>query len=995
MRGTFIVGTVVVLGAVGCTWLGGSGRSEFGRAEPPDYSSFDRRFAQEVAPIIGTYCTGCHGGEQPASALDLSHYEDAAEIVSGFGIWEHVSDRLTAGTMPPTGLPQPTASEREVVLSYIADLRNYEARRNAGDPGIVLAHRLSNAELNYTILDLTGVDIQPAKEFPVDPANEAGFDNTGETLAISPALLTRYLDAARLVADHIVLKPQGFTFAPHVVVTDVDRDRYVVNQIMDFYRRHETDLADYFFALWKFDNRAGLGRPAATLEEIAAEEEITASYAATVHGILTDRSHAYPGGPVAEMQRLWSEMPRATAGGSEATAAREASEALSTFVTGTRQKLAYRYQVPRARPLHVASQILVMHANRLWASRRHEVNPTVLVAADQVTETTDPLLVVPADSTARAAALTSLERFAEVFPDAFLITERTSTWLAANQTGRLLSAGFHSADGYYRDDAPLYNLILDEEERREIDLLWDELNFISNAPARQLAGFVWFERTDTDFMLSPEFGHLRPEHRDLGSPEKFASLRTLFLAKARTMELAPEYLDAVDLYFEELGRAIRWTEQARLEAESSHLESLLDFAERAYRRPLTAAESEGLVSFYGQLRAEDGLSHEDALRDAVVSVLVSPNFSYRIDLAEGPGEEIGGQDIVPLSGYSLASRLSYFLWSSMPDAELLAHAEAGDLHRPEVLRAQVRRMLRDPKVSRLGTEFAMNWLGVRRFDQFNGVGRERYPMFTNELRQAFFEEPIRFFTAVVREDRPVPELLFADYTYVNGPLAAHYGIPVDGADPEQWVRVDNADEYGRGGLLPMSVFLTNYASGLRTSPVKRGHWLASKVLGQHIPAPPPNVPELPSDEADLGNLTLVEAMARHRDDPSCSSCHATFDHLGIVFEGYGAVGERRELDFGGRPVQATVDFPNGMNGTGMDGLRRYLEAEREQDFVENLSRRLATYALGRGLMLSDEGLIEEMMRALVANDDRFSALVETIVTSTQFLMKRMPESSVS
>jgi hypothetical protein len=410
---------------------------------------------------------------------------------------------------------------------------------------------------------------------------------------------------------------------------------------------------------------------------------------------------------------------------------------------------------------------------------------------------------------------------------------------------------------------------------------------------------------------------------------------------------------------------------------------------------LTAQESDGLVSFYGRLRTEDGLSHEEAIRDAVVSVLVSPNFSYRIDLAQGSADRVGSQDVEPLSGYSLASRLSYFLWSSMPDDELLARAAAGDLHRPEVLRAQVRRMLRDPKVSRLSTEFAMNWLGVRRFDQFNGVGRERYPMFTNELRQAFFEEPIHFFTAVVLEDRSVLDLLFADYTYVNGPLAAHYGIPVDQEDPTQWVRIDNADEYGRGGLLPMSVFLTNYATGLRTSPVKRGHWLASKVLGQHIPAPPPNVPQLPSDEADLGELTLVETMARHRADPACASCHATFDHFGIVFEGYGAVGERRDVDFGGRPVQATTDFPDGTSGSGLAGIRRYIEAERLADFVENFSRRLATYALGRGLMLSDERLIERMQRALIENDDRFSALVETIVTSPQFLTKRMPEGSGS
>jgi len=991
MRGAAIAGPVVVLMAAGCAWIKGSGPGGQARSSQADYRDFDRRFAQEVSPIMQTYCLGCHSGEQAASALDLSNFEDAAAIVSGFGVWEHVSDRLASGTMPPTGLPQPTAREREIVLSYIADLRAYEAGRNSGDPGIVLAHRLSNAELNYTILDLTGIDIQPAREFPVDPANEAGFDNTGETLAISPALLTRYLDAARLVSEHIVFNPQGFAFAPHVVVSDVDRDRYVVNRIMDFYRSQPADLADYFLAIWKYENRAALGRPSATLEQMAASEGVAPAYAAMVHGLLADQQAAFPGGPVAELHRRWAEMPRTASNAGDLAAAEQASAALRDWVQATRRPLAWRYVVPRSRPFHVASQIMVMHANRQWAAQRRQLNRAVLVTADQATPTTDPLLIVPTDEGQRAAAIASLERFADVFPDAFLITERTSTWLAANQTGRLLSAGFHSASGYYRDDGPLYDLILDEAGRREIDALWKELDFISNAPVRQLSGFVWFERTDTDFMLSEEFNHLRPEDQDLGSKEKFSNLRDLYMAKVRAAAPNPEYIASADIYFEELGTAIRWTEQARLEAESSHLESLLTFAERAYRRPLTGAEEEGLLQFYAKLRLEDQLSHEDAVRDAVVSVLVSPHFSYRVDLAEGPTSRIGAYDVVPLTGYALASRLSYFLWSSMPDEELLARAAANDLHRPEVLRAQVRRMLRDEKVSRMATEFAMNWLGVRRFDQFNSVGRDRFPMFTNELRQAFFEEPIRFFTAVVREDRPVLDLLFANYTYVNQPLAEHYGMQVPFRDSNEWVRVDNADEYGRGGLLPMAVFLTNYATGLRTSPVKRGHWLASKVLGQHIPAPPPNVPELPSDEADLGAMTLVQLMARHREDPSCASCHATFDHFGIVFEGYGAVGEVRTLDFGGRPVETLTAFPDGTERSGLDGLRRYLEAERQGDFVKNISRRLATYGLGRGLLLSDERLIQDMERALLRNGDRFSVLVETIVTSPQFLMKRMPE----
>ena len=960
----------------------------------PDYQIFDQRFSQEVQPVLSRYCYGCHGGPQPESMMDLTAYGNTAQVVAALGVWEHVHDRLEAGEMPPRERPQPTAEESRAVVDWISALSDYEAERSAGDPGVVLAHRLSNAEYNYTIHDLTGADIQPTREFPVDPANEAGFDNSGQTLALSPTLLTRYLDAAREVSEHIVFKPRGFDFAPHVAVTDTDRDRYVVNRIIDFYQRQPTDLADYFFAVWRFQNRAAYGRTDATLEEFAAEEAVSPSYLAVVWELLQDRRDA--SGPVSELQQRWDALPVASTdpiGALETV--RAASEGLRDFVADVRQKLAWQFEVQRERPLHIASQSLVMHVNRQEAAHHRKLNPNVLVPADEADPAADgfdPDLVVPADPARRAEAIAALEKFCDVFPDAFIVSERTSTWLARRQTGRLLSAGFHSAMGYFRDDGPLYELILDDEGRRELDALWQELDFITLAPMRQLSGFIWFERTDSPFMLSEEFNHIRAEDQDIAREQNFNELKQLYLAKIVASGLREEIQDIVALYFDELGAAIRWTETARLEARPYHLESLLEFAEQAYRRPLSGAESDGLSSFYRELRTVSGLSHEDAIRDAVVSVLVSPDFSFRVDMAMDEGEaRVGSSTVAPLTGYSLASRLSYFLWSSMPDTELLAQAEAGDLHRPEVLRAQVRRMLRDDRVRRLATEFGTNWLGVRRFEEYNSVGRDRFPMFTNDLRQAFFEEPIHFLTDLIIEDHSVLDLLFADYTFVNAVLATHYGVPASGVGSDEWVRVEDAGQYGRGGLLPMAVFLTNYSPGLRTSPVKRGHWLASKVLGQHIPAPPPNVPQLPADEADLGELTLRETLAQHRENPACASCHATFDHFGLVFEGFGPVGEQRERDFGGRPVETAADFPDGIQREGLEGLREYLRAERQDDFVDNLSRRLLTYALGRGLGLSDDLLIGDIRAALESDDYRFSSLVEAVVTSPQFLTKRVPD----
>jgi hypothetical protein len=243
---------------------------------------------------------------------------------------------------------------------------------------------------------------------------------------------------------------------------------------------------------------------------------------------------------------------------------------------------------------------------------------------------------------------------------------------------------------------------------------------------------------------------------------------------------------------------------------------------------------------------------------------------------------------------------------------------------------------------------------------------------------------------LIRSNGSILDLLYGNYTFVNPVLAKHYGMPEVPGTPDHWVRVDDANKYGRGGILPMAVFLTQNAPGLRTSPVKRGHWLVSRVLGEVIPAPPPNVPELPQDESRF-QLPLREMLAKHRDNPACASCHQRFDAYGLVFEGYGPIGEKRENDLAGHPVDARASFPGGSGGSGVEAVQAYIREHRQNEFVDNVSRKLLAYALGRSLMLSDEPLILEMRNAAMANGYRFAPLVETIVTSPQFLNKRRAE----
>jgi len=931
-------------------------------AEATD-QALQRQFAETVQPFVQTYCFACHGKAKQESELDLSVYATMAEVAKDHRRWAIVLERLEAEEMPPVEAQRhPTPQERQAVIDWVRALRERDAQRNAGDPGPVLARRLSNAEYDYTIRDLTGVDIRPTREFPVDPANEAGFDNSGESLAMSPALLKKYLAAARLVADHVVLRPHGFVFAPHPAVTDTDRDKYCVQRIIDFYNAQRTDLADFFVAVWRFRHRAILGKPDATLASFAAEEGISAKYLATIWSALEETKHE--SGPLADVRDMWQRLPVPEE--AQPDIARQQCEQMRDFVIQTRGQLRPKIENLTSPKIAEGSQPLVLWKNRQYAAAR------MRYSAEGATERD----VAP------------FQRFCEVFPDAFFVSERGRVFLEPKQQnkGRLLSAGFHLMMGYFRDDGPLHELILDDQERRELDSLWQELNFITLAPVRQYKDFIFFERAEPPrFMQEAKFDFARSEDKDAASEAKIERLAELYLAKVRQVGGQGEAIQAIEDYFETISAEIRCVEQARAAAEPSHLEALLALAERAYRRPLSQPERDELLNFYDSLRNRDGLGHEEAIRDSVASVLLSPQFCYRIDLPP-PGDAPQ-----PLSDYALASRLSYFLWSSMPDTELLRHAAAGDLHRPQVLADQTRRMLRDERICGLATEFGGNWLDFRRFEEHNSVDRERFQSFTNELRAAMYEEPIRFLVDVAQENRSVLDLLYAEHTFVNPVLAKHYGIPEyreRGPRTDDWVRLDDAHRYGRGGLLPMSVFLTKNAPGLRTSPVKRGYWVVRRLLGETIPPPPPLVPELPQDEAKTGDLTLRQLLASHRNNQSCAGCHERFDSVGLAFEGYGPIGERRERDLGGRPVEARAVFPGGGEGEGLTGLQDYLREHREQDFIDNLCRKLLAYALGRGLMLSDERLVGEVRAKLSADDFRIGSLVECIVTSPQFRNRR-------
>jgi hypothetical protein len=358
-------------------------------AAQPAGSNLEQQFAKTVKPFLAAYCIGCHGGSAPAAMFDLRPYTTMTSVVQDFGHWTLILDKLTAGQMPPKVMKQPPAEVRTGVIDWIRAVRTNEARKNAGDPGPVLARRLSNAEYNYTVRDLTGVDIRPTREFPVDPANTAGFDNSGESLSMSPALLNKYLQAARSVADHMVLNPDGFDFAPHPMLVETDRDRYAIQRIVSFYKSQPTDYADYFEAAWRYKHRVALGMPRATLQSIALESKLSAKYLPMIWAILEEPAGAGKPevGPVGKLQSMWKALPAPPV--KDAEALRAKCVEMRNFAARIRKHTAMQFASPIVRGLPAASQPIMSWKLLSFNNNRRKFDSTAL------RNDTDPLPQLP------------------------------------------------------------------------------------------------------------------------------------------------------------------------------------------------------------------------------------------------------------------------------------------------------------------------------------------------------------------------------------------------------------------------------------------------------------------------------------------------------------------------------------------------------------------------------------------------------------------------
>ena len=816
--------------------------------------------------LLDRYCVTCHNQRLQTGGLALDA-ADVSRVGEAPDVWERVVLKLRGGMMPPAGRPRPAGAALDELRGWLEAELDRAAAATV-EPGRVPTHRLNRAEYANAVRDLLALDIDAEALLPADDTGH-GFDNLAGTLALSPALMERYLSAARRISRLAIGDPAigpGLTSRTYTVPIAMAQN-------------------DRMSEALPFGSRGGLAvRHRFPLD---GEYVLTVRLKRSVYEYIVnlDESHDL------DVRIDGRRVARFTVGGAEP-----------------------------GRPAPVSFSGTFVAAG----------------ASDYPTQDWDDY---------RTGA------------DAGLVVR-----VPVRAGARVVGVAF--ADKSWEHEGVL------QPELREY-------------------GATVTETTDTSS---------RPEGPGLESvtidgpyaatgPGETASRSLIFVCR-------PDGTDAG-------GEGCARTLLARL-------------ARRAYRRPVGDADLEPLLAFYreGQALYRDGrafdpeggaagseggaVDREDAgtgwfeagIQAAIERLLIDPEFLFRIER-----DPAGVAPGVPyrLTDLELASRLSFFLWSSIPDEELLDLAERGRLSDPGVLEGQVRRMLADARASALVDNFAGQWLSLRSVE---GIAPDPnlFPGFDENLREALRRETELFFESQLREDRSVVELLSADYTFLNERLARHYGVP--GVTGSRYRRVSLADKgpaaARRLGLLGHGSILAVTSYGNRTSPVLRAKWLLENVLGTPPAPPPPDIPPLPAGGEAGEPRTVRERLAQHRANPACAACHAPMDPLGFALENFDAVGGWRTSD-AGFPVDASAVLADGLTTfAGPGGLRRVL-LDRSGQFVETVAEKLLVYALGRGVEHHDRPVIRAIVRAAAEDDHRWSSLILGIVESAPFRMRR-PES---
>jgi hypothetical protein len=952
-----------------------------GTAAGADLAAAEASFQANVKPLLEKYCYECHGDGKHKGDIALDQGLSIAEIHDNTKKWETVMERVHSAEMPPDDADiQPTQAERDVISGWIEkELFNLDPMNP--DPGRVTIHRLNRSEYNNTIRDLVGVDFHPADDFPADNSGY-GFDNISDVLSLSPVLLEKYLTAAHNILDQAI---------PTEIVKT--RTMHLPANLMAVGFNAEGDRGDGWMPLGSLEEDG-----VSTTTNLAPGD-----YNLRVMAFATPKGkYASSNKPLSQVPIILTCMLDDTILGTWKIDVPEDKAKIYEMRVGVpagRHRLAFVNHHVRG-----GENELIMKNGRLgplqggtiWVKSVDIEGPlptaTQRVPADR--------LLASGDGIVAAGSERVLEHNGEV---ALTYNVPAEAEYIVRAQAYAQQAGTEPARMEFRvDGKPVH--VFDVLAPAKLKPLPDQrvfsavlLNAIPQvyeyrvklpAGARRLSAAFINDFEDPknknpnlrDRNLIIDYLEVASLTEPAKLPPRPEPIQQIF-SKAAT----PAPLTGVAGFFAHLtGRKPPTpapAEQARV--------VLAEFAHRAWRRPVTSAEVDSLMHLYTSAMA-DGGTYDSSVKYALQAVLVSPYFLFRGEYAAAtpaPAPAAGARLGRPVSEIALASRLSYFLWSSTPDDELLGLAEHGQLR--SNLDAQVRRMLASPKAQALVTNFAGQWLEIRNL-KFVEADKKLFPDYDDELRDAMQKETEMFFDYIMRQDRSVMDFLTADYTFVNERLAKHYGMTdVTGDD---FRRVSLAGTPRRGVLTQASV-LTVTSAPTRTSPVKRGKWVLEDLLGTPPPAPPPNVPPLAGDSKAVTG-TLRQQMEQHRDNPVCASCHARMDPIGFGLENFDAIGKWRTKD-AGAVVDASGKLTSGESFNGAVELISILADKKRDSFIRNLSEKMLTYSIGRGTERYDRPAIDKIMSQTAEGGYRFSSLVLAVVKSVPFDEQRAESPAVA
>lgn len=973
---------------------------------------------KDAEGVLKAKCYECHNEKKTKGEIDLKQFAADPQIAKQFEVWLKVKDTIENGDMPPPKAHQMNDQEHAALLGWVNGELDHLAQAQSGDPGPVTMRRLTNAEYDYTIRDLTGHDYGLAKEFQTDGGGGEGFSNTGDVLFMSPAAIDKYFNAARKVADNATIMPgTGIVFnsariglrGPEQVKAQAQQGLYVWYQQKAAPHLPKDDQpmreADYMLACWKHKHAK------TPLDQLAKDMKLSIHFLSNWWNLVNS---VEPKSRFLDLTRVaWRELPADEKTALERIKAIEADR-LSWNNPKRPGEGPQRWQQDSdgIRPYPMQTSVNgkthvhlcfgdIGDGNKgdiaLVTYIEVSVGKQKLNYFHWLTKTLDEKKKQaaanppPPNLDALKARIAELEKMRAAYgkhpQPGRTIEPHVLAFAAPTVFTMPLPEGAH----WLKVDTRL------DMENPEVDAATIQWTLSTDKPrdvTKIIPGVVtiWKRGTKASGETMNDFNKMKVAFPDMFERllEEVAS--NLYRGGKPNITV---YYFSDDQLGSLLGEQDRWklaemkkdwgynavpnlNPQQQKEYDGALTWHLRQFAKRAWRRPVSEEEFQKLDALYYDGRKKD-LDRESAAREVIVRVLVSPHFLFK---AETLPLASNGTGDVKLNAFELASRLSYFIWASMPDWELRKAADDGSILKPEVFAAQTQRMLRDPKARALAKEFAGQWLKFNGFDEKSTVDEKKYPEFTADIRNDMQRETIEFFTHLVRDDRNVADIIGGDYSFLNERLAKFYNVPgITGGDFRE---VKLAQQH-RGGLLGMGAILTKTSRPNRTSPVVRGDYLYQVVLGFSSPPPPPNVPKLP--DSAVRPASLREALMVHRTDKACAVCHERIDPLGFTLESFDPIGRFRTADDTGGKIDDTGELKDGTKFQGLDGLRQYLK-KNEANFTTQFCRKLLGYSLGRQTLPSDKALIAQMQDALKKNNGKFSTAVLTIISSRQFLNRR-------